>query len=240
MKTKFYTFAAALFLSATTAFACNDSCRIKIEDEQGFHFWEGLDIGVNGYLHDNAIEVPAGYDFLTLDYARSHSFAWNIGQHNFHIYKNYVNLVTGMGLEWNSYAFKQNISLATNTDMVTPIYESTDFTKNKLRTAWLNVPLMVEFNTSTDEDRDVHFAMGVIGGYNIFRNRMIQEYEVNGDKQKTKTKDDYNVNPFRYELTARVGYGNFSFFGNYGMSEFFKPGHGPKVNPFTLGMTIGF
>jgi hypothetical protein len=39
-----------------------------------------------------------------LDYARSRSIAWNMGQYNVKLVKNYVQLVTGLGLEWNTYS----------------------------------------------------------------------------------------------------------------------------------------
>jgi len=179
-------------------------------------------------------------DFLELDYARSHSFAWNMGQYNIHLCHNYVNLVTGVGLEWNSYAFRQNISLSTNSNVVSGIQEQLDFSKNKLRTTFLTAPVMFEFNTSKNDQQSFHIAVGATFGYNIFRNKMIQEFSVNGDEQKRKTKDDFNINPFRYSLTARVGYGNFTVFANYGLSTMFKTNQGPKVYPVNAGVSLNF
>src|SRR5574337_1579199 len=209
MKTKFYTLIAGLVLSGTSLFACHDSTACKMSIGGDFHFWEGLDIGVNGYFNrTNTLETPSGYDFLEIDYARSHSIAWNMGQYNFHIYKNYVNLVTGIGLESDSYALRNDVSLATDAKYVTGIAEPYRFTKNKLKSTWINAPLMLEFNTSNkNEDRSFHFAGGVTFGYNIFQNRLKQEFSVDGQDQKRKTKDDFNINPFRYSLSARVGYG---------------------------------
>ncbi|MBI3509158.1 MAG: outer membrane beta-barrel protein [Bacteroidetes bacterium] len=205
MKTKLLSLLAASALSSSVALACNDSLRINCGIDQGFHYWEGLDIGVNGYFNNNSsIETPGGYDFLDLDYARSHSIAWNMMQYNIHLYKNHVNLVTGFGLEWNTYSFRQNISLSTNSNSVSATYENIDFDKNKLRTTWLDAPLLLEFNTGKDEDNSFHLAVGGTFGYNIFRNKMIQEYNVNGNEQDRKTKDDYNINPFRYGVTKNL------------------------------------
>jgi hypothetical protein len=97
---------------------------------------------------------------------------------------------------------------------------------------------MLEFNTSKDEDRSFHIGAGVEVGYNIFRNRLKQEYMFQGDEQKLKTKDDFNINPFRYSLVGRVGFGKYTLFANYGMSELFKSGQGPKVYPFSDGISI--
>jgi hypothetical protein len=240
MKTKFYSLLAAVLLTSSAAFACCDSTSCSKNDDS-FKFWQGFDIGVNGYFNSkNAITTPEGYSFLELDYARSHSFSWNMAQYNLHLYHNYINLVTGIGLEWNSYAFRQNISLSTNSNVVTGAEEPLEFSKNKLRTTFLNAPVMLEFNTNKNPEKSVHIAVGATFGYNLFRNKMIQEFSVNGDAQKRKTKDDFNINPFRCSLTARVGYGNFTVFANYGLSTLFKASQGPKVYPVSAGVALSF
>ncbi|CAN5131322.1 hypothetical protein BH09BAC5_BH09BAC5_24140 [soil metagenome] len=241
MKTKFYSLLTAILLISAPVLACGDSTSCKIKHNDEFKFWEGLDIGVNGYMNvKNSISTPETFPFLELDYARSRSISWNMAQYNFHIVKNYVNLVTGIGLEWNSYALKQNVSLATDVNMITGVNETIDFTKNKLKSTWIQAPLMVEFNTSKNEENSFHIAIGAEGGYNIFRNRLKQEYMFAGDKQKRKTKDDFNINPFRYSLVARVGFGNYTVFANYGLSELFKENQGPQVYPFSAGINIHF
>lgn len=244
MKTKLYTLLAGLVLATGTVFACEDSCTTKksFHANDEFHFWSGVDIGVNGYYNtaNNSLETPSGYGFLELDYARSHSIGLNLAQYNLHIYRNYVNLVTGFGLEWNSYALRNNVSLVQDAPTVTGIEEPVNFSKNKLKTTWVNVPLLLEFNTSKDEERSFHVGVGATFGYNIFRNRLKQEFDISGEEHKRVTKDDYNVNPFRYSATARVGFGNYTLFANYGLSTLFKENRGPKVYPFSAGVNLSF
>jgi hypothetical protein len=122
--------------------------------------------------------------------------------------------------------------------MISATNDSIDFTKNKLKSTWVKAPLMLEFNTSKDEDKSFHIGVGAEFGYNIFRNRQKQEFMMFGDEQKRKTKDDYNLNPFRCSLVARVGFGKYTVFANYGLSEVFKSGQGPKVYPFSAGINI--
>lgn len=240
MKTKFFTLLAGLLFAAAPAIACGDSCSTKCNYGGDFKYWQGLDIGVNGYFNKNtsSIETPSGYGFLELDYSRSRSFAWNIGQYNFHIVKNYVNVVTGIGLEWNSYALRNNVSLLPNSDSISAISESIDFTKNKLKSTWINAPLLLEFNTSKNANNNFHIGAGMTFGYNIFQNRLKQEFSMNGDEQKRKVKDDFNINPFRYSATVRVGFGDFTLFANYGLSELFKANRGPVVHPFSAGVSL--
>lgn len=245
MKTKFYTLLAGIVFSAGTAFACDDSLAVKkccFETNDEFKFWQGIDLGVNGYYNssNNSLETPAGYDFLELDYSRSHSFALNLAQYNLHIYKNYVNLVTGIGFEWNSYSLRNNVSLVPDAPMISGINEPLNFSKNKLKTTWVNAPLLIEFNTSKVEERSFHIGLGATFGYNIFRNKLKQEFGLNGEEHKRVTKDDYSINPFRYSATARVGYGDYTIFANYGLSSLFKEGRGPKVYPFSAGVSLNF
>jgi len=55
---------------------------------------------------------------------------------------------------------------------------------------------------------------------------------------KRKVKDDFNVNPFKYDLIARIGYGKFTMFGTYSLSTLFESGKGPVVYPFTAGISL--
>lgn len=239
MKKIFYSIAAFTLISVNALAHCEDSICEKPKDK--FKYWEGIDIGLNGYMTpSNSLSVPSGSSFLELDYARSRSIAWNMGQLNIPIAKHYVQLVTGFGLEWNSYSFRNNWSLNPDAANVTATEENIDFTKNKLKTTWVNVPLLLEFNTGKNEDKSFHLAVGVTGGYNLFRNRLKQEFNDEGNSVKRKVKDDFNVNPFRYALTARMGIGHYSVFANYSLSEMFKANRGPELYPFSAGFTLNF
>jgi hypothetical protein len=239
MKKIFYSIAAFTLISVNAFALCEDSLCEKPKDK--FKYWEGIDIGLNGYMTpSNSLNVPSGSSFLELDYARSRSIAWNMGQLNIPIAKHHVQLVTGFGLEWNSYSFRNNWSLNPDAANVTATEENIDFTKNKLKTTWVNVPLLLEFNTGKNEDKSFHLAVGVTGGYNLFRNRLKQEFNDEGNSVKRKVKDDFNVNPFRYALTARMGIGHYSVFANYSLSEMFKANRGPELYPFSAGFTLNF
>ena len=66
--------------------------------------------GVNGMLdYNNTLNVASGAKFLELNYAKSYQFGLNLFEKDFHIYKNYINLVTGLGFDFNHYAFSKRI-----------------------------------------------------------------------------------------------------------------------------------
>jgi hypothetical protein len=107
--------------------------------------------------------------------------------------------------------------------------------------AYANVPLFLEFNTNNeDASRSFHIAVGAQAGYNVFKNKVKQKYELDGRTYKRKIKDDYNVNPFKIDLIGRIGYGSFCIFGTYSLTPLFEQNKGPRLYPFTAGISLDF
>jgi hypothetical protein len=46
------------------------------------------------------------------------------------------------------------------------------------------------------------------------------------------------VQNWRFAPTARIGWGNFSLYGSYNISQLFNAGQGPEVFPYALGICI--
>ena len=42
----------------------------------------------------------------------------------------------------------------------------------------------------------------------------------------------------RVAAIMRVGYGNFTVFGSYTLTNFFKEGAGPSVRPYSIGLSL--
>jgi hypothetical protein len=103
--------------------------------------------------------------------------------------------------------------------------------------SFVNVPLLLEFNTSDKPHKSFHIAAGVIGGYKL-TSRTKREYEIDGAAVKEIKKDDYNINPFRLDATVRVGYGDFTLFGTYSLTTLFERNKGPELYPFSVGIRI--
>jgi hypothetical protein len=203
-----------------------------------FKHWQGIDLGVNGYVNsNNKTELLPGDRFMELDYARSINWSLNFFEKDIHIYRNYVNLVTGLGIEFGNYAFKNNITLLGDSTPVVASWDSVEYDKNKLKTTFINLPLMLEFNTSSTAKRAFHVAGGVILGYKL-GSKTVQEFEIDGREYEVKEKDDFNLSPFRYSAAVRAGYGGFTVFANYALSTMFEKDKGPKLYPFTVGVSL--
>lgn len=218
------------------------SKREKKAEDSDFEFWDGFDLGINGLMtYDNRIAMPQGLEYMDLNYTKSYVFGWNIWQKNIHIYRNNVNLGTGIGASWYHYNLRNAYTLQPNVPYTYGMQDSLNYSRNRLNVCYVNIPLFLEFNTNnSDASRSFHIGGGVQAGYNIFKNKVKQKYELDGRTYKRKIKDDYNVNPFKIDLIGRIGYGDFSIFGTYSLTTLFENNKGPRLYPWTAGISLDF
>jgi hypothetical protein len=201
-----------------------------------FKHWNGVELGANGLMdYKNTLNTPSNGSFLELDYAKSYQFGLNLFEKDFHLYKNYINLVTGVGFNFNHYAFANNITLNPDTNYIAATTDSIHFRKNKLNVSYVRAPLMLEINTSKNPKKNFHIAGGVEFAYRIHAVTK-QRYDANDRHNRIKQRDDFNLEPFNMNLMARVGYNNVTVYATYGLNRFFKKDQGPQVYPVGLGI----
>jgi hypothetical protein len=208
--------------------------------KQKFKHWKGFELGVNGFLdYKNSLDVSKIDEFLELDYSNSYQFGLNILEKDFHLYKNFINLVFGIGFDFNHYAFKNNISLNPDTSYLSATTDAVNYKKNKLNVSYIKAPLLLEINTSKNPKNNFHIAGGVEIAYRI-HSVTKQKFKIEDKRYKTEERDDYNLAAFRYSAIARVGYNNVSIFVTYGLNTLFVKAKGPQVYPFTCGIGYSF
>ena len=224
--------------------------------KRDFVHWGGLDLGVSMLTTiDNKFQLSQELDttdinnFLDLNYSKSMFISLNPIEQNFCLYKNYVILTTGLGVEWNSYNFKKNMTLnpdapylSTSTSSIAP--DSIKYSKNKLKITYVKLPLILQLNSNNENPhRSFHFSGGVEFAYKV-GSRTKQKYEINGYDVKSNRRDDYHIADFKYSGVFRVGYGdNLTLFVNYGLSELLEGNKGPDdmdLFPLTAGVSISF
>ncbi len=211
----------------------------KREQTKRLTHWNGIDIGMNTFSFGSSFDIDAGKDnFLEVDLAKSRSISFNMFEEKLRIFGDYFGVFTGLGFEINSYALRNDYTLQMNDGMVTAFKDSTiTLRKNKLRTTWVNVPLMFEFNTSTVTDKNVHLSAGVIGGWRL-GTKYKQKYKMDGEKFKVKSNKSLHMMDYKMDASVRLGFRSFTLFANYGLTPLFEEGKAAEIHPITLGIQI--
>ena len=96
-----------------------------------------------------------------------------------------------------------------------------------------------------DGKENFAFEAGAIAGYN-FRTNTKAMYSIAGADYKVITDGDFNVEPWKLALRARITYKSFGLYGNYSLTPILN---GTKVQnngdfqqysitPFEVGLTL--
>ncbi len=222
-----------------------DSDSIFHMPEKARSHWGGIDFGVNQLMYkDNfSTTLPDGYNFLELNSGKSINVNVNIFYHDFPLYKRYLMFTTGAGLTLNNYRFSDNRTLIADTNRVLASYDYDNngnqikYEKNKLAVNYVTVPLLLQWNSREKFDNSFHIAAGLLLSYK-FNSHLKLVYKEDGDREKTKRQDEFNIEPFRYDLTLRLGYEYYTLYASYAMNSLFKDGKGPELHPFQVGVNL--
>jgi len=219
-------------------------------DEDGDRFkgsWSGFSMGLSNFVDkDFSLSRDAGEQFMDLNTGKSWNMNVNFAQYSINFANNKFGLVTGLGIEWNYYRFDNDNSV--QVDPATGQIEEIDLSvtqpnwnieKSKLSTTYATLPLLLEFHSSSYQHNGVIFSAGAIGGVKLGSNTKVV-YKENGDKNKDKTKDDFNLSPFRYGVHARIGVGDWMIYGTYYFTSLFEKNKGPELYPISVGFALSF
>ena len=208
------------------------------DDRDGEAKWSGLEIGYN--INTNAAfgSTFSGYKYWENDPAKSIYFNLNIAEHRFRIVKEYVGITTGIGINFNSIAFKSNYELIDTVDMVYAKIGESEYSKNKLKASYVQVPLLLQFNSNRDNNRGMYLSAGVIGGARL-TSKLKRKGTLDDQEFEEKKKGVYALNPFKLDATIRIGYKNIGGFVNYSLMPLFETSKTVGVYPLTFGATFG-
>lgn len=158
------------------------------------------------------------------------------------IVKHVVNLKYGLGLELNNYMYENSIRyIKTPVPGVNPprvemavfipeLHEK----KNKLAADYLTVPLMLNFNFTPDRKDGFGFSAGVSAGYLYSsRNKFVTEGDGDKNKEKTKVKDDFELEKWKISYIAELSLGPVRFYGSYATQSMYE--RGLDMTPYNFG-----
>jgi hypothetical protein len=206
----------------------------------GNAIWAGFGVNANGFMNANKQLASASeLGFLALDPAKSIGLQLNFAEKRFPIIKDYLGVVTGLGFNWNRYSIKGDYDFSVVNDTLIANATGVNYAKNVLSSTYLQAPLLLQISTSNNANQAWNISAGVVGGIRVDA-RQMQKWEADGKKNKDKTKDDFQFNPFQASLMATVGYGDWSLYMTYGLSDIFNEGSAPKVRGVNAGILLSF
>lgn len=195
----------------------------------------GVSLGLNTFMYKYDLNLPLKYSDLDIKGMRSWNVNVRLVEAKVNMYKHRVNLLSGISVDWNNYRFINNTQFSARTDTLMMSRDTIQYRKNKFMTQNLMGHLMLQYETRPDKNgRTFDIGVGVFGGY-LLNARMKQVSDQNG---KVKMDDDYQLNPFRYGICARIGYGAFDFYVNYTLNNLFRENLGPQVQNLSFGINI--
>ena len=230
-----------------TKLTVNNEGKVKFYKPKRFStfnsHWTGLYIGVSGYLTPKGRIDPAVHDnFMTLNMLKSTNIQLNVFEQNLQI-SPYAGFVTGIGIDYRNYRFDHsNVVLQSSADYFDGILDPTNnYKKSKLVVSYLTVPLLFELQTNRfTNHHSFHIAGGVSTGLRIGSHSKLKYDKTNGGTEKSKDRNDFNLNPFKVDATMLIGWGSINLYGNYALIDMFKVGKGPELRPFSVGFRIVF
>jgi hypothetical protein len=215
----------------------------EIKDNRTSSFnphWAGFEIGVNMYSQADyslyqRINTVVPENFMDLNYGKSITVNINIAEWAFKNEAENFGLVTGLGFSFSDYTFDQPFTIEKQNGIIMPIeLNQEELKKSKLNINYITAPLLLEFKTPLRMGgSNLYLAAGAIGGLNIGSHT---KYKYSSDKEKTRS--NFNLNQFKYDLTGRIGFGDFCVFVNYGMTSLFKTDKGPELYPVMFGISF--
>jgi len=207
--------------------------------------WAGLEFGPNLiYKSDYSIYDGTEYeqygDFFDLNPGKSLSWNLNIAEFAFKNERKTFGVVTGLGFSFNDYAFSDPVTIEKQSGSGITVPVAIDQTnggvkKSKLHVNYITAPLMLEIKTPLRMGSSrLYIAGGVIGSLYLGSHTKFKYY----NKDKEKFKSNYHINQWKYELTGRIGFGDFCVFANWSMTSLFRTNKGPEVYPMMFGISF--
>lgn len=220
----------------------NDDSEKDCSNEFNGH-WAGVDLMMNSFVSKYGdINTAPGYDFMETDFSKSIGVQVNFMEFNIPFVETEkigLGLTTGLGWSMLNYRLNDNVRLIKDSAVLMAYSDTISNTlKSKLTTSYLVMPLMLEFNTSSENrDNGFHIGAGAFGGVRVGSHSKVVN-DGNGGKDKFKTNGNFHLNPFKYGLMVRMGWGSVNLFANYALSEMFDKNEGPAVYPVEFGLSF--
>jgi len=245
--TKFYiTLLVSLFLvpfinAQNSIFLTEDEDDSLLVRKYALHdgHWAGIDAGMNCLMSQQLSRNFGANPQWNNSVPNSFYININALDHKFVFVEDKIGLTTGIGFNWTQVAFKNNFTIeeinkdtTSNELILKTYYSNTQFTSNKLRISYIQVPLLLEFTS-----KKKWLSVGVTAGYKIGASTK-QVYESKTKEISEKVKGRFGIHTVKIDATLRGGYKDWGIFMNYSLSSLVSSMG--NVHPFTFGLSFNY
>lgn len=193
-----------------------------------------------GYIYNRTGAAPLGENDFDLNVGKSINVNIWFFMQRLNLIKHHFHLKYGLGIELNNYRYNSQVSYLKENPFVTGvapapviIRDSVSFSKNKLATDYLTVPLMFSYCTNPyNQHKGFSISVGVSAGYLYSqRNKQISE-----ERGKQKTKSGIGIEQFKFSYVGEIGLGPVRLYGSYSPTSFYKDQL--DMRPYNLGIRL--
>lgn len=193
-------------------------------------------------------EQPTGIGFNTTasrTFNAYYLYEMNLGESAFSFHP-------GIGIGTEKYAFADNYTLGHGFDSLgnsqvefvhlDSIYGAgTSYKKSQINPNYIDIPIEFRWRSRKyDPKSSLKVIVGAKVGY-MFDSKTKIKYQENGENKITKQKEKWQLNNIRYGVYGRIGFGGFSAFYYYSLSDLFTKDKGPMgttMYPMTFGLSL--
>lgn len=194
-----------------------------------------VDWGFSRLVDNGSFTLSKDNEFLDYTGGKTSTFSFDILQFGYRFNPNFKIYVAG-GFDWTLIRLKQNITLKKNTPTMEYDVEDINFSKNRLSSSYVHIPLNFEFRTK-ENSNGKRFYLVLGPEVSFLLNGKVKQ--ISKERGKEKFKDDYNFEPFRYGGTVRIGYGGLGIFTKYYLSDMFTTTAQKGLKNMAFGITLG-
>ena len=223
---------------------------LDIEDDFAFEdefenstkaHWAGFELGFQlntlGFLDPTTTFATTPY--WENNSAKSLLLNFNAFQHKFNLIGDVFGITTGYGFNFGTTELTSSYVIEHTADTVFAVSDiNQEYKRNSLYSAYMTVPVLLDYTANKAFKKSFYFNAGVIGGVRLYSHQRFTGTYANGNNFENITKSKFNLNTWMLDATVRAGYGYFGFFANYAILSMFKEGTTAGVYPLRFGISL--